>query len=81
MRGENGEIAEENRAFVAEAHLDLPHRRGIIKLSQRSNESVVYKRRLSLGDGSEKERKIKQKSDPIQSINKRISSLPPPEIH
>lgn len=81
MRGENGEIAEENRAFVAEAHLDLPHRRGIIKLSQRSNEGVVYERRSSLGDGSEKERKIKQKSDPIQSINKRISSLSPPKIY
>jgi hypothetical protein len=43
MRDENGEIAEESRAFVTEAHLDLLHRRGVIKLSQRSNEGVVLR--------------------------------------
>jgi hypothetical protein len=41
MRDENGEIADESRAFVTEAHLNKPHRRAIIKLSQRSNEGVV----------------------------------------
>jgi len=43
MRDKNEEIAEKSRTFVTEAHLDLPHRRGIIKLSQRSNEGVVLR--------------------------------------
>lgn len=38
MRDENGEIGEENRFSVTNAHLDLPCRRGIIRVSQRSKE-------------------------------------------
>jgi hypothetical protein len=55
MRDENGEIAEESRAFVTEAHLDQPHRRGSLNYPRGRMKVSCYERRSSLGDGSEKD--------------------------
>jgi hypothetical protein len=46
MRDENGEIAEEDRAFVTEAHLDIPYRRGIIKVAQKSRAGVRFREQV-----------------------------------
>jgi hypothetical protein len=43
MRDENGEIAEERRVSVINAHLDIPNRRGMMLVSQGSKQDLVLR--------------------------------------
>ncbi|KAE9369896.1 hypothetical protein N431DRAFT_443517 [Stipitochalara longipes BDJ] len=42
-RDEHGEIAEEDKVSVAKGHLDLPRRRGFIRVSMKKKEGLVYR--------------------------------------
>ena len=42
-RDEHGEIAEEDKVAVARGQLDLPHRRGLIKVTLRRKEGLVHR--------------------------------------